>query len=521
MTRYGSLAGLLCATLLCSNAGGQDTAWFHPYTNTNADCNGVHRTSFGDLIITGDFLNDHPFDGQQPEWYGYNDGYVGRTDRMGNMRWIHAIGAHSNDDAGPVREIGGRITLSGWVNNWGGSSSIQYNGTATPITAGGAYIMQVDTAGSLLWLQQHYVGGDDFEVDGAGNIHFTVVWNGWRYYRKVDINGNMLAQFVVTDKVHCDGLAIGPTGDIWVAGSMTAMNADTTTWAGQSYAMQAWDSDIFLARFDTAGTPLFVTRIGGAGEDVLHDLAITSDGMVHLSGTLSGTAAIGNDTLPGSSPRWFLASFDPSGSLIALDDTSFLASGTNGGIGGQLRTNDAGEVFASLNFQGMLFHGTDTLEQSPLFSPAGILAKWDALGQLSWYRSYGNDTQGRINAYVTLGSIVEDSVFIGGRTSYAAYTALVIDSTYAPLSTSVPTHAAANDRLWQAYPNPTTGRLTVTNTMPGNRMQLIDPMGNVLLDRRSMGREEHLDLAAVPAGCYILRVDDAMGASSARVIVLR
>ncbi len=520
MEPFGIFRIFLIATLLPSFLYGQDTAWFHLYGNTNARCSSLQRSSSGDLFMAGDILNEHPFDGQIPEWYGYNDGYIGRTDPTGNMRWIHSIGAYSADFTWALTETGGRITMLGEVTNFGGTSNIYYNGTATPITADGKYVMQVDTAGNQLWLQQPYLGGRSIESDGEGNIYYFVIENGMRQCRKVDLNGNMLEQFEVTDLVECNGLAISPTGDIWVAGSTGMSIPGSITWAGQTYVMPSGDYDIFLAKFNPTGVPQFATRFRSAGNDLLHGLVVAADGTVHMSGYFGGIVEQDGDTLSGDGDRWFLASFNSDGNLVALDDTSFRTKPSIGHTLGQLRVNDAGEVFAGLNFRDTLFQGMDTILQPP-FSSGGVLAKWNTMGQLSWYRSFGTDALGRVNTTVTLGSVVQDSVFIGGRAQYGAYTALVIDTTYVPLTTSVPANDAIVNMNWKVFPNPAKNYLTLNNIGPGTRVQLIDPMGHILLERILSDGKEIIDLAGVPSGCYIVRLRSAAGTASKRVIVLQ
>lgn len=520
MTTIRTLCALWCGLVPTITLFSQHTAWFHVYANTNARCSGLQRSSYGDLFIAGDIRNDNPFDGQVPEWYAYNDGYIGRTDPMGIMRWIHAIGAFSSESVRAIREFEGRITMIGHVTNYGGTSNINYNGTSTPITADGEYLMQVDTTGNLLWLQQPYLGGDRLEVDAGGNIHYFVVENGLIQYRKVDQEGDLLQQFVVSDAVHCHALAISPAGDLWVAGSWALMNPGPVIWAGQTFAMQPWDHDIFLAKFDPTGVPQFATRFRSSGNDLLHDLAVSADGTVHMSGVFGGIVEQDGDTLAGTGDRWFLASFDPTGNLIALDDSSFRTRPAIDIASGQLRVNDAGEVLASLNFADTLFHAADTMLRMPTSPEAGILAKWNAMGQLSWYRSFGEDNLGRINSTVTLGSIVEDSVFIGGRAMYAAFTALVIDTTYAPLATPVRPRVTS-EPPWHIFPNPATDHLTVIVEQQEGRLQLIGPLGRILLERVLRDGETHLDLSSIPSGCYILHLSGVTGSSSKRVLVMK
>ena len=247
---------------------------------------------------------------------------------------------------------------------------------------------------------------------------------------------------------------------------------------------------------------------------------ISDSGTMYLSGTFGGIVDQDGDTLPGNAPRWFLATFDPSGALLAMDDTTFRLTGASG----KLAMNDAGEVIAAINFSDTLFHGLDTLASiypGGSSTNAGILAKWDAFGQLSWYGAIGYNSSGLVNTLINLGSVVGDSIFVCGRTGTPAYVALVVDTTYAPLTTSIAPMRAVPDPDWTVYPNPASTGLTLTGVSRGCQLQLIDPAGRVLWNRVTTNSSDFIDVSSVPPGCYTLRLNSGTGSSSRRVVVLK
>ena len=519
MNIHSLLTALVIGLVLPSGVHAQSVAWFHTYVGTNAECTGVQRSSSGELYMSGHARNNNSFDGLAPGNLGYDDGFVARADAMGNMQWIYSIGAYSSDIAWDVKEFGGRVTVRGNVANMGGSSNINYNGTSTPIAVDGAYIMQVDTAGGLQALHQPNGTTTDMVVDGTGNIYFIAAEDSMRYY-KMSPNGTVLQQRTFSDHLWGSAIAVSPTGDVWIAGQWAGPYPSTIWVGGQTFYRHSNVHDIVVAKFDANGNTLFTTQFGGAGSEKVNDMVVADDGSMRLSGTFEGIVNQDGDTLPGNGPRWFLATFAPSGALLAMDDTTFRVNAASG----RLAMNDAGEVIAAINFSDTLFHGLDTLASMyPVGSSidAGILAKWDAFGQLSWYGAIGYNSSGLVNTLINLGSVVGDSIFVCGRAGTPAYVALVIDTTYAPLTTSVAPIRAVTDPDWTVYPNPASTELSLNGVAPGCQLQLIDPAGRVLWNRLTKAGHGSIDISVVPPGVYTLQVITGAGSSSRRVVVLR
>jgi hypothetical protein len=79
---------------------------------------------------------------------------------------------------------------------------------------------------------------------------------------------------------------------------------------------------------------------------------------------------------------------------------------------------------------------------------------------------------------------------------------------------------AAIHLVTQLYPNPTTGRITVSFTQPLNNavITLLDMTGKVLIQSRKSGNQVVLDLSSYRAGVYILRVMDGKNPSSFTIV---
>jgi hypothetical protein len=479
------------------------------------------RGGAGELYLGGRIrdLGD-PFDGLPLAGYGYQDGFIAKTDAMGNAAWIHLIGAASSEYVVDVQERDGELTIAGNMVNYSSGSSIHYNGGDYEIPyecCFNGYIMRLDTAGTLQWLFHTDGSPTDMHIDDAGDIHLVTLGDSMRYYRLSDA-GIELMEFAFSDFSFSPQMAIAPDGDICIASSFT----QTHWWAGSTYTMHG-NGDILLSRFDPSGTLQFTKHIGSTGNDMVNDLHMGSDGHLRMSGVFNGVVDYDGDTLAGAATRWFLASIDANGDLLALNDSTFRTRGSTG----QITENAAGETLVTINFIDTLIRGSDTLislVDGGGYEAGGVIAKWTTNGQLSWYRALSVDTTDLIgHMSIRFGPLVADSIFICGLmnepvivegTLYnlphdnIAYAGLLIDTTYAaiPLGTAAAATGPAPALL--VVPNPSNGTALLQGVRPGEGVEVMDALGRCVLRVRAATVGLRLDAASLPDGAYTIRVHD-------------
>ncbi len=92
-----------------------------------------------------------------------------------------------------------------------------------------------------------------------------------------------------------DGIAVDASGNVYVSGSFI----DTLQIAGEPIGLtSAGGRDMFVAKFDARGARQWVKRYGSTGDDLIFDMAVTSDGAnVVVSGQFSGTVEFGMNAL--------------------------------------------------------------------------------------------------------------------------------------------------------------------------------------------------------------------------------
>ncbi|MCS6933640.1 MAG: SBBP repeat-containing protein [Chitinophagales bacterium] len=206
-----------------------------------------------------------------------------------------------------------------------GNTSSDYdvtNGALQPSPAGSteAFITKLDADGSKLIFSTYY-GGQEQDVPTA--------------------------------------IKLGPNGNIYLVGYTTSNNLQTTPNAYQKQkAGAAMSNDIFIACFNpTFTTPIYVTYLGGFGNDYAHDLWVDTTGQAFITGyTLSTdfpTAGNAIDTLYKGAGDVIFSSLSADGSSLSY--STFLG-GTDSESGEAISSNNAGSFYIAGNVMSTSFY---------------------------------------------------------------------------------------------------------------------------------------------------------------------
>lgn len=141
-------------------------------------------------------------------------------------------------------------------------------------------------------------------------------------------------------------IAIGPDGDVWIAGETSSSNLPLVTPVQSRYAGGAAacsGGDAFVARFDPDLTTLrFATFLGGSGNDAANALALDSAGNPTIAGATASSDFPAQSSNSGASDV-FLARINPTPpSRIAL---SLLIGGSGNDWAKALATDSSGAVY--------------------------------------------------------------------------------------------------------------------------------------------------------------------------------
>jgi len=172
------------------------------------------------------------------------------------------------------------------------------------------------------------------------------------------------------------------------------------------------DFDFFIAKFDNAGTILWLKTGGSMGDEFGYDIKIDSNGDVLVYGGYRDSATFETTTLytynRSSSYDLFLLKYSPSGSLLSAN--TFGGPGQD--IASQMAIDAQGNKYFCGYYQNKFFYGTDSIVSQGPADDAFVL-KIDVNNNLVFLKSIHSQSQDF--AY----SICADNLgntFVGGRT---------------------------------------------------------------------------------------------------------
>jgi len=271
-----------------------------------------YEASFGDIHLTAT---------------GYYDAFLVKCSATGNVLWAKQAGGPDWNTAHDLAvDSVGRVYFSG---TFAGSVTV---GTAT-LTGSRSYLdaflAQFDAGGNLLWARvtdTNHLSAYDLAVDATDNLYVQGYFYGTTVLgtNRLTATGSrdfFLAKYdgagqgLWARKVASSGseysesgfrLATDRGGNVYLKGEFrrSLQFDDKCLFSLESY----WPGSTFLAKYDSAGQPLWARRVGGynssSGNDWRpSDFAVDAAGGVYVAGTFNEPVCFGTNTLAPAGPR--------------------------------------------------------------------------------------------------------------------------------------------------------------------------------------------------------------------------
>ena len=323
---------------------------------------GVTRDAQGNVFIVGQYLGTATFGPTNITATGAaKDMFLAKYDAGGNFQWVRSFGGTGDDEAYAVKvDALGNLYVSG---RYDASDTL---GLPNLVNTGGhdAFLAKFDPQGTLLWWRQAGAIGAAFE--------------------------------------YALGLALDSQGNPIIAGGV-----ENTANFGGTPVSTAGGSDAYVAKYDPAGTVLWVRALGIAGGGRANGVACDSADNVLVTGQFS-TSILSNGVPVAASggTDGFVAKYDRNGLQLWVE----VAGGGGNDAGEDVASDAQGNVIVTGTFRVIAAFGTNTLTsagQADVFT-----AKYDANGNLLWVRQGGGSgvedvfqgdlaTDGLGNIYVT------------------------------------------------------------------------------------------------------------------------
>jgi hypothetical protein len=297
--------------------------------------------------------------------------------------------------ATPTFTIGGAVsglTGSGLVlqNNGGDSLPISGSGAFTfpmPVANGAGYSVTVQTQPANPGQTCSVTNGTAM-VSGANVTNVAVACSPWT--RQFGTTFGDTAQAVTTDAA----------GNIFVAGRTDLGDID-----GGGPDTPAGGSDLFLAKYSSNGSRVWIRQLGTSGQDFAYGVATDSGGNTYVVGTTDSDLDGAGSQVFGGGADAFVVKYDADGALVWIRQLGNVDYEEAMGVA----MDGSNNVYITGSTSG------DIDNVGPP-APAGIanvfLAKYNANGTQQWVRQFGSATEEKAYGVTVSGT----NVYLTGYT---------------------------------------------------------------------------------------------------------
>jgi hypothetical protein len=483
--------------------------------------------------------------------------YLAKYDSSGNVLWVKSFGgslydyvyAIAIDASGNIYIAGnfqsptitfGTTTLTNvsghdvflvklnssgtviWARSAQGSSTATYNFQTTALTADNSgnviitgYFDSSITFGSQRLVNTHYAGSDIFiaKYDGSGNL----LWAE----SSIGMGGGDASA----------GLATDASANIYVTGSFTST---LMSFDGVSVTNGGGGNNMFVAKFTTAGSPVWAEAFGDSTDVSSEGIATDASGNIFVTGGFDGaTVTFGTTTLTNASTPGmnyndiFLVKFNNSGDVIWAKS----AGGTNEDIAQSIAVSSSGDVYISGMFQSpSITFGSDTLDNFELF-----VVKYNTNGTVIWAKGgsninvcFGNSLSLDDFGHLYVAGNFSGTVTLDGNTltdSLSPYHSYVFVAKYDNVVSGVPTINTVHQNL-KLYPNPARNEITINFNNPTeiSAICILDIFGRQvyeLLSKSKNNQSLNIKLPDLRDGIYYIRTIATDGTDCIPFVVKR
>ena len=496
---------------------------------------GIVTDNAGNVYTAGKYEYNANFSGVIVPNQGNHDAFVARYDAAGNLTWIKTAGGSLGDYAHALAtDKANYLYIAGEAE--GVNETVTFEGSSVSFVTEGdndIFLAKYDLNGNVIWAKNDgwYNSEKALAVacDNSGNVYIAglfkdttrlggTIFNGKGkqdiFIAKYDASGTLLWVDVAggPGRDEARGLVCDAAGNVYMCG----MYSDQCMMGSQTLSSANGYYDMFIAKYSSSGTPLWVQTGGGDYDEVAWDITIDDAGLLYVTGEFNASAMFGSTQLITSgNADVFVACYDQSGGIqwakdaggplidrargIGTDGSSIYLAGQFGSTATfgshQVTAADSSDIFfVSLDNSGN-FIGA--------ISVAGVADSVETLGYESGIAVCGD---GAGNVYGT-GSMLDGGVF--GSTSMNEYDRTDYFITrIAQLSGVKPQKELSNP--FAVYPNPAHGSLTVqlpSTAASEVEVRLYDCLGQLVVERREPRfARKTFDLSTYVSGVYVLEV---------------
>jgi hypothetical protein len=360
----------------------------------------VARDSDGNVYVVGRVMGSTSFGTTtRPTHYGGFDVFIAKYSESGTPLWVQGAGTSGDDVATGVAVDGsGNVYVTGHHRAASGTGSITFGalpGLESTSTGERAFLVKYNAAGTALW------------------------------------SVNMVTP---SSTITAQALALDAAGNAFVAGRFGFSGTTTATFGSLPALASTGGADVFVAKYSPAGAALWARKAGGTSTEDATAVTVDKDNNVILTGYFRGSATFGTlpalATVAGGQ-NIFVAKYDNAGTALwarkagtAATTSPTLNYTINTETGYGVRSDAGGNVYVTGTFRaGTAAFGTIT--KTATANHTFFLAKYNAAGAEQWVQTTGttNASAGRALSVDNAGNVYATGMF-GFQTSFGALAAV-------------------------------------------------------------------------------------------------
>jgi hypothetical protein len=368
------------SSLLFLNASAQSFVWAKQAGKYAYDYGeGVATDAAGNVYVAGKYEQDAIFDGVVVTCEGNHDSFVAKYNSGGTVQWVRTGGGPNGDYAHALAvDAAGNIYVAGEIE---GLTAV-FGDTTVSGHGGGSgndiFVAKYDTDGNLQWVTT---------LGGEGN-----------------------------DKAK--GIAIDAAGNSYITGQFT-----DTAFFGSTVLYGDSLDDIFIAKVDPNGNPVWAIGAGGIWDDTGKGIAADASGNIFVTGYFSGTMNFGTSLTSSGYYDIFIGKWDTDGILQWIKK----AGSPWYDVGWGITIDNSGNSYITGEFNADAKFGS-----LPTIYSTGMadifVAKYDGSGTAMWVKQFGDTLIDRARGIATDNTNLYVTGQYGGSITFNGQTVSAVDS---------------------------------------------------------------------------------------------
>jgi len=310
----------------------------------------VATDASGNVYITGIFQSTTiTFGSYTFTQSGSSDLFLVKYDASGNLIWATSAGGSNNDDASSVAvDPSGNVYIAGWFE----SPIITFGSFTLTLTGSSdVFLVKCDANGNVIW---------------AKSSSQNAPGSRWGLSVAADVSGNAY---------------------------VTGLFSSSTITFGSTTLTNTGDDDIFIVKYNSAGTVAWAKSASGMSEDMGRSITTDISGNIYLTG-FSGSSTLSFDTsvltnLNPGADFVFLVKYDALGNVLWAKSSQ--GTGSTYGFGAATDLSGNCYITGVFSYTPVINFDLSYLTNSDQSTGDVFLVKYSSSGSVHWAKKCRGD----------------------------------------------------------------------------------------------------------------------------------